>query len=609
MLTGLRKSRLVLFIKISFIGFILLFIGSSTTKAQNTTTSETDIWKIKNFQVEITTTSEDEIEVEERIDAQFFIEKHGIFRNIPYKYSSESGSLLGLNQVDIDVISVIDSSGEDWEYDVSKQGDFVSIKIGDPDKYVVGEQTYIIKYTARRVIGFYEAHDELFWNVTGNQWPVQIENSSVKIYSPESLSSDQIDEIDLKCFTGSYGSTAEDCTITSPTENGVIEISSDYILEVGEGLTIVVGYPKGHIDEPSFIEKYAGLILVNTGICLPIFTFPAALFIWYKKGKDPKGRGTIMPQYDPPPDLSPAESGVLIDNTANNHDVTATVIDLAIRGYIQIEELPKKLLKGTQYAFHLKQSDLSKLQNHEQLLMNGIFGFEPAIGKVVNLSDLQNKFYTTVSAIQNDLYDSVVSKGYFTKKPKSLMGIMIFIGIIFIFITLIGASIFLPLGAIGTMMGLFISGAIFIAFSPFMSQRSPKGSEMQEYLQGLKMYIEIAEKDRIDVLQAPDSQYVTDRKAPKWDIKLFEQLLPYAMVFKIEKKWAEKFKDIYKEAPNWYAGGNWNTFNTVYFMNSLSSATNSMSSSFTSTPRSSGSGFSGGGFSGGGGGGGGGGSW
>ncbi|WKZ31017.1 MAG: DUF2207 domain-containing protein [Candidatus Dojkabacteria bacterium] len=583
--------------------FALSAISPNVASAQDPlTVPESSLWEIQNFRADIQVTDRDRIEVKETIDAYFFVERHGIFRTIPYKYDDDRGDLK------IDVAQVTNGEGVPIPYTVTNIGDYIEIKIGDPDEFVIAEQRYVIEYDVRNVIGYFEEHDELYWNATGNEWPVPIAMAEAVVKGPENLPEESFDEIQARCYTGGYASTEQECEYARQGLNTAFRSNRE--LDIREGLTVVVGYPKGFIQEPTFIERYWLLFVANLGACLPFIVFPITFLLWRKYGKDPKGRGTIMPQYEPPEGLLPAEVGVIYDNSSDMRDISATVIDLAIRGYIQIEELPKKALSKQDYAFHLLKTDLSELKEYEINILTGIFGTAVAEGEVVKLNSLKEKFYQTAQEVNEALYTQLTSGGYYTRKPKSLTAVMITLG------TLIGlGSIFLlsvlaPIGGYLTFCGLLLSGVAFLAIAPWMSQRTAKGTEIEEHIKGLKMYLEIAEEDRIKTLQGPDSEYVTDRKAPKRDVKLFEKLLPYAMVLKVEKAWADKFKDIYKEPPDWYSGSNMSTFNTIYLMNSLSNAATSMNSTFTSTPRSSGSGFSsGGGFSGGGSGGGGGGSW
>lgn len=559
--------------------------------------NEIGVWEIRSFKSEIRTTEKDEIEVKETIDAYFFVERRGIFRSIPYKYDDGKGN------IKLSVQSVTDENGKPHPYSTATYGDFLEIKIGDADIYISGEQTYVISYTASNVIDYYDTAEELFWNATGNQWPVPINSATAIVTAPPTLQENQISDIQTYCYTGAYGSKATDCTIEQDGFDTIFTSNNPFSIQ--EGMSIVVEYPKGTIRESTFLEKYGSLMLVNVGVCFPFFAFPIAFLVWRRHGKDPKGRGTIVPEFDAPEGMSPAEVGVLVDNNADHRDITATVIDLAIRGYIKIEELPKGAVSKQDYKFHLVNESFAELREYEVLIMNGIFGGSPTKGDAVQLTSLENKFYTTMNSASENLYEKVVSDGYYTRKPRSMIGGMAMVGGVIIGVAVFAASILIGIGAYLTMCGLIVSGLILAAFSPLMSQRTDKGAMALEHIKGLKMYLEIAEEDRLKTMQGPDSDYVTNRKAPVRDVKLFEKLLPYAMVLKVESAWAAKFKDIYKELPDWYSSGSFNTINTIYLVNSLSAASSTMNSSFASQPRSSG----GGGFSGGGGGGGGGGSW
>lgn len=622
----LKVSKGIFFTTIAIVFFALTIKGegilfgnyTSPLITKEVSASESGQWEIQSFDVRIELTEKDLFLVEERIDTNFFIEKHGIYRDIPYKYSDDSlKGLLFPDKITIKVESVTDQDGNKWKYDTSTYGDYYRIKIGDADKYISGQQTYIIKYQVKQAIGFYPEHDELYWNATGNEWPVEILQSTTRVILPANLNLTEKElknSIDSFCYTGSYSSTESECTISENLDltnpNITFEVNSE--LGENEGISIGVTFPKGTIKELSFLEKYWALIALNSLVCLPIPVSILLFYIWWGKGKDKNGKGTIVPRFQPPNNISPAEAGVLFNNSVDSHDVSAMLIDLAIRGYIKIEELPKKLLSSQDYNFTLTDKKHLELNEQELMLLDGVFGSSFDHGTEVALSSLNNSFYKTHQKIENSLYSSVVEKGLFFRKPWEFNELFLGFGLVMLIAPFMFIGLFIEWGAVGTAIGIIVSGILTIIISRFMPQRTTKGSILLEELLGLKMYIEIAEKDRIETLQSPDSEFILDKSKPDWEIKLFEKLLPYAMVFKVEKKWAEKFKDLYTSPPDWYKGNssnNFNSFNTIYFVNSLSSASQSIGSSFTSMPKSSGSGSGGGGFSGGGGGGGGGGSW
>lgn len=574
--------------------FLLIFLPTGV-QAQD----ERSIWEIQSFDAKLIAHDNGRLEITERIDVEFFVDRRGIFRNIPTGFNGNNEWII--NKVQIKVLSIENQNGKKWNYEVTNNSDHISIRIGEESTYIKGKQTYIIKYRMDHAAAFYDDYDEIYWNVTGNQWPVEIKRASAEVIYPTKLDSD---DVDAACFTGVYGSTESACTFEIG-DNSVVSKSVS-ALAIDEGLTLAVALPKGTITPPSQAKKLTTLALLNLGAPLPLITGAVLFVVWSKYGKDRKGRGTIVRQYEAPAGLRPAEVGVLVDNSSDDIDVSATIIDLAVRGYLVIHEEKKK------YSFRLTNNDFSSLKNYERKLMEGIFGTSPKEGIEISLSTLKNSFYTTTAAIKEQLYSNLIAGGHYSKHPNQLKGTLMFFAI------LIGVGGVIPVGillgdyflvGIGSILGIIVSALMTFIVAFWMPQRTAKGSHTYEDILGLKEYISTAEKDRLEKMQGADSEYVMERtNEPKKTAELFEKLLPYAIVLKVEKSWADKFKDIYTTPPSWYEGGNWSTFNTAYMMSSLNNATNTMNSTFVSQPSSSGSGFSGG-SSGGGFGGGGGGSW
>lgn len=330
------------------------------------------------------------------------------------------------------------------------------------------------------------------------------------------------------------------------------------------------------------------------GICLLTFVF--LIFRWWINGKDPSGRGTIMVAYESPSGLTPAEVGTLIDEKADLRDITANLIDLAVRGHLTIQE------KDDDFVFikasASKTSDT--LKPHETLLMNALF----SSGHTQNLSTLKNKFYIHIKSIQKSIYKELVENHYFPHVPQNVRRayrMSAFLPMIMGFILFVVgmnqpqfAYYFPPLPLL---ISGFICGLLLIFFAPFMPRKTRQGVLAFEQIKGLEEYIARAEKETIQ----------------KVDVKReFEKLLPYAMCFGLTKSWVQAFQDLYKIPPQWYSSS-YPTWNMIYFSQSLNRMERSSKEVFTSVPRTSGSGHSGfssgGGYSGGGSGGGGGGAW
>jgi len=562
---------------ILFISFLLL-IPNLTFAAEE---------RIHNFEVQIQINKDSSLNVTETILYDFeTLQRHGIYRDIPFKYSARGGNY----NLRLTNISVFNDQGNLRPFEVSTSGKNKRIKIGDPDKLVTGRHTYIIHYTINRALNFFDDHDEFYWNSTGHDWDVPIDSAITLVSLPQNTNNS---DIQLECFYGPVGSTNK-CG-TSLSSNKYIYTADN--LAPGSGMTIVLGWPKGIVNPPSFLTNLKYIIQDNGILLLPVLVFIFLFILWHKKGRDPSGRGTIVPEYEPPNNMTPAECGTLIDERVDRRDISAEIIHLAVNGYLKITRLPGKgLLKKDDYQLDKLKSSDNSLNSFQKYLLESLF---TASINSIKLSSLKNKFYSDLELLTKKIYAHLVTEGHFPKSPKKIISLYTGIGgaIIFATIAILGGLF----GTLGT-IALIISGILIIVFGFFMPVKTQKGVLAKEHILGLKMYLSVAEKDRIKFHNAPN-------KNPQH----FEKLLPYAMVLKVENQWAKQFKDIYSGSPSWYADPSMTTFNAFYLATALNNFGASANTTLASRPGGGAaggrSGFGGGGFSGGGFGGGGGGSW
>lgn len=579
-------------------GLGLAFFICPQTAVQAQTVSE----KIDNYNVEINVNKDASLNVKETIEYDFGdSEKHGIYRDIPYRYKARGGNF----SLDLSNFKVSDTKGNNYTYAISNQGDKKHIRIGDANALVTGKKTYVISYDVNRAINYFDDHDELYWNAIGTEWQVPIEQSQVTVTWPDKLP-DQF--VMRKCFAGYYG-TQESCQTTNFNQAGNNQANQVNFthshLDPYEVFTIVVGLPAGTVAKPTAWERFIAIAKDNWAVGLPFLTFAGMFYLWYTRGRDPEGKKTIVPQYDIPDNLSPLEIGAIMEETVKNKYLSAAIIQLAVKGYLRINRTETKVLfiKSTDYKLEqLKNADDLESEIEKDIL-NGIFSFGTMVNDdskvlaVVNLSNLRNKFYKKLEAITSNVNKSVVDKGYFPNNPATIKGIYVSIGVAVMFLGLISGIYLTSLIAAGC---IILSGVIIIVFGVAMPHRTAKGVSTKEYILGLKQYLQVAEKDRLNFHNAPE-------KAPK----TFEKFLPVAMVLGVEQAWAKQFEDMYKTPPEWYNDPSGTHFNSLLLANSLGSFASSANSTMVSSPSSAasgGSGFSGGG-GGGGFGGGGGGSW
>lgn len=552
-------------------------------------------WTITSFDVQVEIQRDGRLVVDETLAVDFgSLERHGIFRYVPVKYEWPSEKRK-IRVYELQVLSVTDAKGRPWRYETSGQDVNVEIKVGDPDRTLSGAQTYRIRYVVKGVLNSFADRDELFWNVTGGDWGVPIVRSSATVRAPAGLSRNA-------CFVGFSGATAK-CGSTQ-TLGTATTFTTGRPLAPGEQLTIVAALPKGVLPEPTPILQDRPREFSEFFEPAPIWLALAALVAivglawvfwrWSTVGRDDPDRVTIVPEYEPPAKARPAQLGLLVDERADTLDVTASIVDLAVRGYLTITEIPKEGLFGSRDWLLAKKRDAGPdLLEYERTILDGLFDDGPE----VKLSALKRRFYTTLGKAEKELYTDATARGWFPADPSRVRATYAVAGV---GLVLLAGVIALGLGYVagGGLVG--VSAAIpaiaLIAASPVMPRRTKAGAELARRALGFRRYMEVAEKDR-------------QRFAEKEHI--FAEYLPFAIVFKCVDQWAKALQGIdLKEATStWYAG-NLAAFNAMDLSRDLSSFSGQLSTAIASTPGGSGSsGFGGGGGAGGGGGGGGGGSW
>ena len=536
-----------------------------------------------------------ELHIIERISVSFTDYNHGILRAIPDRYKGHS--------LQLHINSITSTSGAASQYTTYSSNGNTVLKIGDPNRTFTGAQEYTIDYSLRNVISFYNNYDELYWDVNGDQWQQPFEQVSVTVHLPAGLTSIK----DPICYTGNFGATTQDCTVSQISDGFRVETTQALLPE--QTLTYVAAFKQGYFHPSKWYDTLSEYQDKAIEFILPVIVVGGLGFWWWwLRGRDPRGSGIIIPQYDAPDGLKPLEVGTLQDFHTDNVDITATIVDLAIRGYLKIIETTKSKLLGKDkqvYSLELVKNDYSQLNSHETVLMQALFG-GVTVGQNVDVSSLKNKLYQTANSLRNDVETALQADGYMRGRSFKLNKFLVFRLLFIVPFAIIGFS---TAKTVWGVAGLVIGLVIFVAFVLHLAARTAKGVTALEHIKGLKLYLDVAEKDRLEKLQGPNAAYAANAGEPVKTVELFEKLLPYAMVLGVEKQWAGQFESLYTTPPGWYSG-NWTTFNALYFTSNLNAGLGQAINASFSPPASSGSsGFGGGGFSGGGGGGGGGGGW
>ncbi|MGH7629112.1 MAG: DUF2207 domain-containing protein [Gemmatimonadales bacterium] len=544
---------------------------------------------IKRFDAMIGVNRAGSVDVTETITVEFTGSWNGIYRSVPVEYHTPQGFNWTLR---LDLLGVTDQNGAALEVESGRERHYIKYKIRVPAAENA-IRTVVLRYRAKNGLRFFEDHDELYWNVTGDEWDVPIESASARIELPAGATG-----IRALAFNGVYGSTARDAAVE--TEGTTVRIAMPHRLEFHEGLTAVVGWNKGVVAQPTQADRVLGFLASNWPLAIPIPVFLGMFAIWRRVGRDPK-RLPIAVQYEPPESLTPAEAGTLMDYSADMRDITATVVDLAVRGHLRIEEQDERallgLVKRRDYVFRrLEPSQgANALQPHERRVLDGIF----AGGTTeVELSDLENEFYQHLPGVRESIFERLIGRGLYRSRPDQVKGRWLFGAVLLgMAIMAVGAVLGakLSLTPVPFVVAALASGLIVTAFGRVMPARTAAGARTLERVLGFEEFLARVEKDRLDrVVKTPE---------------MFERYLPFAMAFGVERKWAKAFQDIYRDPPTWYVGTDATAFDVGGFSSRLADLSSRAESAMTSSPRSSnGSGFSGG-SSGGGSGGGGGGGW
>lgn len=572
-----------------------------------------------------------QLRVVETLTARFpsYDQNHGIERALPVKYRQ--------NRLNLSV-EAVQANGSNATYTTYKYGNYEVVRIGDADTYVHGDVRYVITYTMRDVITFADVggkpypHDEWYWNVNGTDWQQPFGTVKARIHMSRELADKLLP--DAVCYTGEYESTDSDCTISYDTSNADVSVKADGSLGPGENLSFVLAFQRGSF-VPYQSHPLLGPTVVITSLIAAV-VYPLTCFMifyrrWLLEGRDPQGRGTIVPEYEPPKQLhSVAEAGIVLTKQLAPKYISAVVIDLCVRGYLKLyeEEKGKLFTKKTDYKLEIVKGT-SRLSTTDKAVVEALFGKGAAVGAQTNLSTHKNKLYSKMNGIKKDAVQRLVQAKYFPNDPdkqkKRAIGYnlrlaaLAFVGIAIGGVVLLGSlNSFVFEGDLAQyytqFIVLFVVGSTVVLitaiwFGAASAKRSEAGVAMVEYLKGLEMYMKMAEADRIAFLQSVSGAERIDTTDNQQLVKLYEALLPYAMLFGIDKSWAKQFADLYgtDQSPTWYSGRS--AFNSAVFASSISGLSSATTSSFTSPSSSGSSGFSGGGFSGGGGGGGGGGGW
>jgi uncharacterized membrane protein YgcG len=570
---------------------------------------------ILRYDVVIQIQRDDSIVVRETIDYDFgTAQRHGIFRDIPttLRYDDAHDRTYPL-----DVVSVTGSPGTPVQYEKEDAGaGKTRIRIGDPDRTITGRHTYVIRYRMGGALNGFPDHDELYWNAVGPDWAVPIQEARVTVSAPGPIDG-------IACYAGPAGSSLP-CA-KSALKYGVASFAQPS-LDPHDAFTVAVGLPKGIVAEPAPIltERWtlaraftASPFTVGGSLLLAALVVGGLGRVVWRTGRDRRYQGSQVDvlmgapagtpeqavplfegdasgpvEFAPPMDLRPGQIGTLVDEVANSLDVTATVIDLAVRKYLVIAEIPKKgwFGKPEWKLTKLKGPDRELLE-YERELFDGLF----EDGQEVELSSLRTKFVARLQRVQDALYRDAVGHGWFAGRPDRVRGRWVAVGI-----GVLVAGAVLEFAAVRWTrlallpLAVILAGLLLMVGARWMPRRTVTGTGLVRRVRGFRTVIATAETNMA-------------RFAEKEN--LFTRYLPYAIVFGLTEKWARAFEVLGEPPPDttWYVSSN--AFAYGAFSDAMDGFTVTTAGTIASTPSGSGGSGFGGGSAGGGGGGGGGGSW
>ncbi len=530
----------------------------------------------------------------ETIDAFFPYDdqNHGIERALPKSFDG--------HKTNIHVESVTKKDGTKWNYETESSNDNLVVRIGDEDTYVSGNQTYIISYTQRDVThGFENTNsDEFYWDTNGTEWQVPIKNLSVQLDIDDSISGNVTGG--FACYQGAV-SSSQKCELTKQESSFTTKVG---FLAPGENVSIAVGFEQNTFAnfKPSLgdtILKYYIASLIVVGF-IAILLIIWLLYRWHNMTDRKKDMGTIVPEYVPPRDVSLTAAASLQTNKAALF--TAQLLDLAVRHYLKIYQTrTKTLFKAAEYDIEIVKN-ISDLKAEEREILNDIFSGNAVFGSRLALKSLKNNDLVYKNTQDNDKKLKDLVRGEYALRQK---------------VPKLSES-FKKIGKICLVAAVLTLNPVLIvaALTAFICAHTlwpltDKGLALSRYLEGLKMYIGVAETERLRMLQSPEGAAkagpvnTSDQGSL---VKLYEGVLPFAVLFGQEKQWNKQIGKLYDSlgrSPDWYSGNT--AFNAAVFSSNMSGFSSAASYSAASSSSSGGSG--GGGFSGGGGGGGGGGGW
>lgn len=454
-----------------------------------------------------------------------------MFRTIPVRYERR-GLEFALR---VDDVHVFDEGVAPLKTEVSRLGRAIHIKAWVPGA-LNATKTVIITYRVRRALIDVDGHEELYWNVTGTEWDVPIRQAEAVVSSPPGIALDRISSI---AYTGPPGASGAD--YTEERADSFLTFRTTRPLRAREGLTIAVGWPPGAIRGPAVLQRLWWLLGDNWPLGLPLLALGGVLLVWRLYGRDPGGSPIIKPEYQPPAGLTPAAGGALVSERAMPRDVVATLVDLAVRGFIRIEEIEPDFGEVDFVVHRLKAiSDEPELKPLERSVLSRLFGRDWGLSER-RMSEVRRDYDNVFPPMRDEIYRMMIRDRLFPSSPERVRALWLFAGL-----CIMGLAGFVLTGGVGGFVmspmplgiGLGVAGLIVAAFSPLMPRKTLRGAEATARVKGFREFLERTSKDELRRLP-PDTMH-------KW--------LAWAIALGVSERWIHGFDGLTVSDPTWYTG-------------------------------------------------------
>jgi len=608
--------------------------------------------EIRAFATDVTLRTDGSVRVVETVDvnAEGNQIRRGIYRDIPITLLAPEGHKIRIGLA----VEAVTRAGRAEPYRVERMGDFQRIWIGDPDVLLArGEHRYTITYTMERMARSFPDHDELYWNATGNYWDFPILAAVARVRLPAGAVIS-----DLSAYTGDVGSTEQAVTITRQSDDTAL-FRAERVLAAGEGMTFSVSFQKGIITYPQGVESFwiwlsdrrEVWLSIGSVILLLLYNFTA----WLRVGRDPP-KGTVIPLFHPPRDFSPALTHYVHRWGFANSGwtaMTAAIFDLGVKGLVTVRNIAKTLTvtatgktpdaplpvgeqvlfdyfsrqgsvtfdkangkelgtKRTEFTGAIERENRKVWFNHNAGF--AIFSFVLAFAMLAAMVvfDVLEPIWLFAAAAGGVLVGIIGSAVFSTIRSGNWVSRFIVLIWIVVFGFNMGGGFLESFTALTINSAAIAAGSLIlisVVFAVLMRAPTVQGRKVMDEIEGFKLYLETAEKNRLNI-----------NGEPPMTVERFERILPYAIALGVEKPWSEHFEaELARNAvpdaregsysPRWYSGSG--AFSPGNLARAVSTASSGMAAAMIAAQpvQASSSGGGGGGFSGGGGGGGGGGGW